>query len=325
MLIDKFGREINYLRLAITDRCNLRCSYCMPEHQHFLNREELLSFEEILFLTDSLSKAGINKVRITGGEPFVRKDTAYLIREISKIERINQLSITTNGVLTNQYLNELQDANVSGVNLSLDTLNPKKFFALTKRDEFDSVQRSFHSLINHGFNLKLNVVVMNHFNTDEIYDFIELSRNHPISIRFIEEMPFNGQGNDYSGITWNYTTILNHIEQHYKLVKLPEQANAISFSYRVEGFAGTIGIIPAYSRSLCGSCNRLRVTPTGGLKLCLYGKDVLNVRDLIRSGISEQNLISTIQNVVLNKPINGFEAEKQNDLPIHESMSMIGG
>ncbi|MCO4292381.1 GTP 3',8-cyclase MoaA [Solitalea sp. MAHUQ-68] len=324
MLIDKFGRKINYLRLAITDRCNLRCSYCMPKDQHFLNREELLTYEEILFLVDSLSKNGVNKVRITGGEPFVRKDVPALLKELSKLETIDQFSITTNGVLTNTYLDELQQSRFSSVNLSLDTLNRKKFFAITRRDEFETVKQSFESLFAHNFKLKINMVVIDDFNINEIYDFVELTRNHPIDVRFIEEMPFNGLENSYSGIKWNYATIRDHIEKRYCLTKLPDTPNAIARNYQVEDFKGTIGIIPAYSRTLCGSCNRLRITATGGLKLCLYGEDVLNVRDLIREGIGEKELINTIQAAILTKPLNGIEAEQQNN-HIHQSMSMIGG
>lgn len=315
MLVDKFGRKINYVRIAVTDRCNLRCSYCMPENQHFLERENLLTYEEISYLLNILSREGVNKVRITGGEPFVRKDISFLLKEIAKIDSIEKLTITTNGVLTSSYINELKDAHIKQLNLSLDTLNRDKFLLLTKRDEFEAVQTSFHSLVKNNFLVKLNMVVMDEFNTNEIYDFVELTRNLPISVRFIEEMPFNGQGNSYSGIKWNYQTIVSHIREKYHLRKLQDPTNAIALHYKINNFAGNIAVIPAYSRTLCGTCNRLRITATGDLKLCLYGDPVLNVRDLLRSGISEENLIKTIQNAVLNKPLNGFEAEKQKHPP----------
>lgn len=325
MLVDKFGRKINYVRIAVTDRCNLRCSYCMPEHQHFLERESLLTYEEIAFLTAVLARQGVDKVRITGGEPFVRKDISHLLKELSKIDNIDKLTITTNGVLTSSYINELKAANINQVNLSLDTLNKDKFFNLTKRDELSAVMNTFYSLIGNNFHVKLNMVVMEGFNTCEIHDFIELTRKLPVSVRFIEEMPFNGQGNSCSGITWNADRIISHIRERYHIRKLPDPANAIALHYKITNFAGNIAVIPAYSRSLCGSCNRLRITATGDLKLCLYSDAALNLRDLLRSGIGEEELVEIIQNAVLNKPINGFEAEKQKKSSIHESMSMIGG
>lgn len=325
MLIDKFGREINYLRLSVTDRCNLRCSYCMPEHQQFLSRDEVLSYEEILFLVNALSRNGITKVRITGGEPFVRKDLSSLLEQLSSIKTLDNLSITTNGVLTGRYIGQLLRSNITNINLSLDTLRRDRFFKLTRRDEFEAVFSSLQMLLQNPFTLKLNMVVISDMNVDEIYDFVELTRNNKINIRFIEEMPFNGQGNDYSGIKWNYDTILHHISQRYTLTKLPDPKHNIALNYKADDFAGSIAVIPAYSRTLCGTCNRLRITPTGGMKLCLYGNDVLNVKDLIRSGIGEQELVEAIQQAVALKPVNGFEAAAMNDVDQYESMSLIGG
>ena len=325
MLIDKFGREINYLRLSVTDRCNLRCSYCMPEHQQFLSRAEVLSYEEILFLVNALTSNGISKVRITGGEPFVRKDLSSLLEHLSSIKTLENLSITTNGVLTGKYIDQLLRFNITNVNLSLDTLRRDRFFKLTRRDEFDAVFASLQMLMQKPFNLKLNMVVINDMNVDEILDFVELTRDHQINVRFIEEMPFNGQGKDYSGIKWNYDAILHHINQHYSLTKLPDPRHNIALNYRADDFAGSIAVIPAYSRTLCGTCNRLRITPTGGMKLCLYGNDVLNVKDLIRSGMTEQELITSIQQAVALKPVNGFEAAKMKEVEKYESMSLIGG
>ncbi len=325
MLIDKFGREINYLRLSVTDRCNLRCSYCMPEHQQFLSRNEVLSYEEIIFLINALAGNGITKVRITGGEPFVRKDLPSLLQQMSLIKTLENLSITTNGVLTGRYIDQLLRCNITHVNLSLDTLRKDRFFKLNRRDEFEAVFASLQMLMQNPFDLKLNMVVMDSMNIDELYDFVELTRDSNISVRFIEEMPFNGQGNAYSGIKWNYDAILHHIGQRYTLTKLSDPKHNIALNYRANDFAGSIAVIPAYSRTLCGSCNRLRITPTGGMKLCLYGNDVLNVRDLIRSGINEQELIEKIQQAIALKPLNGFEAAAMKEAGQYESMSLIGG
>lgn len=324
MLTDKFGREINYLRIAVTDRCNLRCTYCMPENQAFVEREQLLTYEEITRLVTLLSENGINKVRITGGEPLVRKDISSLLKSLGNIEKIEQLSITTNGILTFSHIADLLAAGIKNVNLSLDTLKRDKFLQLTHRDDFLKVLNSFHALLANDFNTKVNVVVMRS-NVDEIHDFVELTKELPLSVRFIEEMPFNGQGHAYSGIEWNYNRILSHIETKYKLEKLPDPANAIALHYKPANHLGSIAVIPAFSRTLCGSCNRLRITATGGIRTCLYGKEVLNVKDLMRNGIDDAMLMEEIQNAVYNKPMDGFTAAASAKVKIPESMSLIGG
>ncbi|MDH7463624.1 GTP 3',8-cyclase MoaA [Chitinophagaceae bacterium 26-R-25] len=324
MLTDKFGRNINYLRIAVTDRCNLRCNYCMPENQHFMEREQLLGYEEIIRLVSLLSENGVNKVRVTGGEPFVRKDISSLLKSLGSIENIKQLSITTNGVLTFSHIADLVAAGIKNVNLSLDTLKRDKFLQLTHRDDFLKVLNSFHALLANDFNVKLNMVVMRD-NVNEILDFVELTKALPLSVRFIEEMPFNGQGHAYSGIEWNYTRILSHIETKYNLQKEQDPANAIAVHYKPEGHMGSIAVIPAFSRTLCGSCNRLRITATGGVRTCLYGNEVLNVRNLMRNGASDTTLIEEIQNAVYNKPMDGFTAAASTKAKVPESMSLIGG
>ncbi|WP_343671411.1 GTP 3',8-cyclase MoaA [Chitinophaga sp.] len=321
MLIDAHNRIINYIRLAVTDRCNLRCTYCMPEQMQFLQRKELLTNEEILALMRPLAAAGIDKLRITGGEPFLRKDLLPLLAALKEL--IPEISITTNGVLTQAYIPQLKALGIRKVNLSLDTLQRDRFRDITRRDQFPAVMQTLHSLLEQDMQVKLNVVVMGGVNTDELQAFAELTQQQPLSVRFIEEMPFNGQGHPFSGHQWHYLRILEALEAYYPLEKLPNPPHATSINYQIPGYQGQIGVIPAYSRTFCGTCNRLRITPTGGLKTCLYGGDVLNVRDLLRSGASNALMMHEIRNALGHRAENGFEAERQNQ---HwDSMSVIGG
>lgn len=323
MLTDTHNRIINYVRLAVTDRCNLRCSYCMPEHMQFLERRELLTYEEILAIMRPLAAAGINKIRITGGEPFLRKDLLYLLEQLSATSGINEISITTNGVLTQPFIPRLQQLGIRNINLSLDSLRPERFRQITRRDKFQAVMRTLESLLEHDMHVKLNVVVMNGINTDELADFAALTEKQPIAVRFIEEMPFNGQGNSFSGIQWHYHKILDTLSETYPLQKIPDAPHATSLNYQIPGHKGKIGVIPAYSRTFCGSCNRVRITPTGGLKTCLYGPDALNVRDLLRSGANSELLLHEIRYALSRKTANGQEAEKEAKK--WDSMSVIGG
>lgn len=321
MLIDNHHRVINYVRLAVTDRCNLRCTYCMPEKMQFLERAALLSYEEILRFMRVLTGAGVSKVRITGGEPFLRKDLLYLLEELVKISGV---SITTNGVLTAPYIPQLKALGIQQVNLSLDTLQAPKFFRITRRDQFSAVQQTLHRLLEHDIPVKLNMVVMDGVNTDELTDFAALTRDHPLSVRFIEEMPFNGQGKGFSGINWHYKRILDTIRAAYPLEKQIDAPNSTSLNYSIPGHAGSIGVIPAYSRTFCGSCNRIRVTPTGNLKTCLYGKDVMNVRDLMRQNATDETLLQHLQAALHQRFADGFAAAAHRQTPA-ESMSVIGG
>jgi molybdenum cofactor biosynthesis protein A len=321
MLTDAHNRTINYVRLAVTDRCNLRCTYCMPENMQFLQRKELLTFEEIMAIMRPLAKAGINKLRITGGEPFLRKDLMQLLTRLSAI--IPEISITTNGVLTAPFIPQLKELGINNINLSLDTLQRERFTQITHRDQFNAVIHTLDTLLKYDMHVKLNVVVMDGVNTDELLDFTALTAAKRVSVRFIEEMPFNGQGHAFSGQHWHYQRILDTLGKHYELQKLIDAPNSTSLNYLIPGHKGNIGVIAAYSRTFCGSCNRIRITPTGGFKTCLYGHDVLNVRDLLRSGTHSDLLMQEIQNALDHRAINGFEAEKGSK---HwDSMSMIGG
>lgn len=323
MLTDAHNRVINYVRLAVTDRCNLRCTYCMPEHMQFLQKKEILTYEEIMAVMQQLAAAGVNKVRITGGEPFLRKDLMLLLAQLAATEGIDEISITTNGVLTAPFIPQLKELGIRNINLSLDTLQREKFQQITHRDQFNAVMHTLDNLIEQDMKVKINMVVMGGTNTGELLDFAALTEEKKVSVRFIEEMPFNGQGHAFSGQLWHYQKILDTLSSRYELQKLEDAPHSTSMNYHIPGHAGRIGVIAAYSRTFCGSCNRIRITPTGGFKTCLYGHDVLNVRDLLRNGATSELLMHEIQYALNKRAANGIEAEKGSKQ--WGSMSMIGG
>lgn len=329
MLTDNHGRKINYLRLAVTDRCNLRCFYCMPEEGiDWLSRKELLSYDEMLQICTLLVGMGIEKIRITGGEPFVRKDTMQLIRALSKIPGLKEISLTTNGVLTAPYIPELKALGVRSVNLSLDTLDRNRFFSITKRDELPQVLATLDALLKHDLEVKINAVVMDKRNIEDLVPLTELTKDYPVSVRFIEEMPFNGDSHIYQGLLWDHRRILNHIKQSYPgIYKVPDPAYSTSYNYQIPGHQGSIGIIAAYSRTFCGTCNRIRITPQGELKTCLYDNGVLNIKDSLRAGSDNDELREIVLNAMNHRAKDGWEAENKRiaESPAHESMASIGG
>lgn len=328
-LFDNHNRPINYLRLAVTDRCNLRCFYCMPEEGiHYLPKKELLSFEEIYRLVSLLAGMGITKVRLTGGEPFVRTDLMKLIRSIVEIPGIKDLHLTTNGVLTSTFIPELKKIGIASVNLSLDTLDRQRFKTITRRDEFEPVMKTLDLLLKHDIPVKINAVVMDGKNIDDIVPLIELTRNSKVDVRFIEEMPFNGEGNHYPVLNWTYRKILSYIQEHYpSLHKIPDPDYSTSYNYTVPGYQGNIGVIAAFSRTFCGTCNRIRVTAQGVLKTCLYDEGVLDIKQLLRADQDDSVVKEKLYQAFRQRTKDGFEAEQKrnSNLPVHESMSTIGG
>ncbi|MDX5482437.1 MAG: GTP 3',8-cyclase MoaA [Hymenobacteraceae bacterium] len=329
MLADRHGRKINYVRLAVTDRCNLRCFYCMPEEGlDWLSRAELMTYEEMLHISSVLLRMGIEKIRITGGEPFVRKDFMSFLTRLSRLQGLEQLAITTNGVLTAPFVPELKKIGIHSVNLSLDTLDPNRFFAITRRDVLPSVLETLEALLYHGIEVKINAVVMEGKNTDDILPLVELTKDTPVSVRFIEEMPFNGGVAQQNSLGWDHWRILDTIREKYpQIQKVADPPNSTSYNYHIPGHIGSVGIIAAYTRSFCGTCNRIRLTPQGDLMTCLYGNSVLNVRDLMRAGKTEEELQQSLQQAIGQKEKDGWEAEKSllTHNTQHASMATIGG
>lgn len=326
-IYDNHGRPINYLRVAVTDRCNLRCFYCMPaEGITYLPRNELLSFEEIVRTVRLFSDMGINKVRITGGEPFVRRDLIALLENLASINDL-EVHLTTNGVLTLPFVPRLKKLGLASVNLSLDTLDAARFRTITRRDTFREVWSSYEALRDHAIPVKMNCVVMEGKNTEDIIPMAELTREEDVSVRFIEEMPFNGEGSHYPKLNWTYRRILGHLQRHFPgLAEIENPQNATATHYRIPGYLGNIGIIAAFSRTFCGTCNRIRITAQGILKTCLYDHGVMDIKAMLRAGISDEALRHELLLKLGDRPANGFEAERnRGEVPVSESMSTIGG
>ncbi|WP_345990182.1 GTP 3',8-cyclase MoaA [Chryseobacterium sp. Chry.R1] len=328
MLTDKFGRNINYLRLAIVDRCNLRCTYCMPEKGlTWIKQNELMTDEEMLRICSVFTAMGVDKIRITGGEPFVRKNSIDLIKNISQLNGLTDLSITTNGLLTEPYIPQLKQYGVKSVNLSLDTMDRDRFFKITRRNSFDKVMKTLDGLLQHDIKVKINTVVMEGQNTEDIIPLVLLTKGLPVEVRFIEEMPFNGSETDVS-LNWNFTKIHSYIKEHFPdIQKTVDPKSSTSYNYKIPGFEGGIGIIAAYTRSFCGDCNRIRITPSGILRTCLYEGGGINLKDEIRMGKTDEELKNIIISSIHQKPKDGWEAQKLSltASQIHQSMATIGG
>jgi cyclic pyranopterin phosphate synthase len=303
----------------------------MPEEGiKYLPKTALLSYEEMERLMQILVKMGIKKIRITGGEPFVRKDLVPFMQRLSEIEGIEELHLTTNGVFTWQYLKELQEMGIKSVNLSLDTLDRQRFKEITRRDDFEAVMKTFYGLIECGIDTKINAVIMQGKNTQDILPLTQLTKQYPVSVRFIEEMPFNGEGlrEEETPVFWTYRHILDLLKTHFPdIYKIPDGKHSTSYNYAIPGHQGTVGIIAAFSRTFCGTCNRIRITAQGTLKTCLYDDGVLDIKQMMRDGASDEDLSQALLYAFSHRAKDGFEAEsnRQNHQPITESMSTIGG
>ena len=326
LLFDNHGREMSYLRLAVTDRCNLRCTYCMPaEGIAYLPEKKLLSWEEMLRIVHVLNQLGIRKVRITGGEPFVRPGLMDFLQELAKIENL-EICLTTNGVLLENHLDSLLNLGIKNVNLSLDSLDSERFFKITRRNDFDQVYRNLMRMIEANFIVKLNAVVMHGMNETDILPLVNFTEKHPVSVRFIEEMPFNGSGLVEEKLFWDYRRILSHIKSEFPHIEeVPMAYGETSKNYHVPGFMGDVGIIAAFSRTFCGSCNRIRVTSLGQVKTCLYDDGVFDLKEYLRLGVSDEDLKNTMIKIFGERPKDGFEAENNRKGVINESMTSIGG
>ncbi len=290
----------------------------------FSPRSALLTFEEILHLSDVLADLGVNKVRLTGGEPLSRRNLPELVHGLSK--RFPRLAMTTNGILLPRHLDQLMEDGLTNFNLSLDTLRPDRFFAVTRRDEFDGTWNALEMLLDRGARTKINVVVLKGTNDDELADFVALTRDKELDVRFIEAMPFNDDDGNHH-LFLSAQDILARIKETYPdLAPEAGEAHASALRYRVPGFTGGVGIIPAYSRSLCGSCNRLRLTPKGTLLNCLYSTKGLELLPLLRAGASADDLRGLIVDFVQGKHKDGHETERlEQQSGIFASMTSIGG
>ncbi|MCL4143395.1 UNVERIFIED_CONTAM: hypothetical protein GTU68_003687 [Idotea baltica] len=298
----------------------------MPEEGiSFLPKPHLLSFEEMLRMVSIMAEMGIKKVRITGGEPFVRKELMQFLRNLVAIPGIEKVNITTNGVLTEPLIPELKALGINSINLSLDTLDRERFKEMTRRDELPKVLKTLDALLANGIDTKVNAVIMAGKNDQDILPLVGLSKEMPVSVRFIEEMPFNGSGLNEDAFM-GYKSILERIKaEHPSLSKITDEAHSTSYNYSIENHIGNIGVIAAFSRTFCGTCNRIRVTPTGTLKTCLYDDGVLNIRDLLRETSDDGFIKSKLAEAFTHRAKDGFEAEANRTSLVTESMTTIGG
>lgn len=300
----------------------------MPEEGiSYVKRSHLLSYEELYRIISILADKGLHKIRITGGEPFLRKDLMSFIKKINDIDGIRSIHLTTNGTLMDEHIPSFTKVGIKSVNLSLDSLDAKRFQEITRRDDLDKVMDSLTQLIDHDIPTKINMVVMKQHNIEDILPMIELTRHLPISVRFLEEMPFNGSGmNDTIGV-WSHIEILDYIQQHHPgLSQVGAEKNSTSSNYKIPGYEGSLGIIASYTRTFCGTCNRLRLTPTGLLKTCLYDQGIFNIKDMIRAGAKDEELTTALLEAIGSRAKNGHEAESDRSKNgISESMATIGG
>ncbi|XP_061649807.1 molybdenum cofactor biosynthesis protein 1 isoform X2 [Phyllopteryx taeniolatus] len=295
-LTDNFGRRHNYLRISLTEKCNLRCQYCMPEEGVTLTpRGQLLSTTEVLTLARLFVKEGVEKIRLTGGEPLIRPDVLDIIAELKKLEGLKTIAVTTNGINLARFLPLLKDAGLDLINISLDSLVPAKFEFIVRRKGFHKVMEGIDKAIEMGYNpVKVNCVVMRGLNEDELLDFVGLTEKKPLEVRFIEYMPFDGNKWNFKKMV-SYQEMSDHIRQQWPDLETLQTGHSDTAKiFKVPGFKGQVGFITSMSDHFCGSCNRLRITADGNLKVCLFGNSEVSLRDVLRSGASDEELLQII-------------------------------
>ena len=292
MLTDTHNRKHDYLRISLTDACNIRCTYCMPEHAVFAAREHLMRSDEIIELASCFVRLGVRKIRLTGGEPLVRPDLSAILRGLTLLRPagLEELTMTTNGIRLHEVIDELENAGMRSVNVSLDTLMPERFREITRRDHFHRVLSNIHLLLDRSFRVKVNVVVMNGVNDDEVVDFVTMTRDYPLHVRFIEYMPFEGnRWTDRRLISSK--ELLERVSQFYSVEPLERNAHDTSRAFKVMGYSGTFAFISTMSTPFCGDCNRLRLTADGKMKNCLFSKGEMDLLAAMRNGESILDLI----------------------------------
>lgn len=328
-LIDRFGRRHDYLRISLTERCNLRCVYCMPAEGIMLRpREQFMRAEEVIVMARMFTDLGVKKIRLTGGEPLVRKDAAQIITELGRLPV--ELAITTNGVLVDQFVDVFKEAGLRSVNVSLDSLRPERMQAISRRDPFARTTANIRLLQDAGFHVKVNMVVMRGVNDDEVSDFMAWSRNEPVHVRFIEFMPFDGNRWDWSkGVSGE--EILARATERFGATgyeRLTDRPNDTARNYRLQGGQGTFAVISSVTNTFCDTCNRIRLTADGKLKNCLFSQSETDLLTVLRSGGDIKDLI--IGSVLNKKAVRGgMDSFEQLADPVrhgaNRSMVAIGG
>jgi len=326
MIKDSYNRIHNYLRISLTDNCNLRCFYCMPEEDYqFTPVSKLMQANEIEALAKIFVQEGVKKIRLTGGEPLVRKDAGQIIASLGRLPV--ELTLTTNATRIHEFISVLKEANVHTVNVSLDTLQPDKFLLITRRDTYHLVRSNIELLLHHGFNVKINAVVMKGFNDDEILDFVAWTTHVPLQIRFIEFMPFTGNRWTSNKVV-SLHEILVTVNSGYSFLPVQGEANDTAKHYTVPGHDGTFAVISTMSQPFCDTCNRMRLTADGKLKNCLFSKGETDLLTAFRNG---EDVLPLIHQSIQAKArqlggqlTNDFEHMHAEDIQ-NRSMITIGG
>ena len=329
ILQDSHGRDHAYLRISLIERCNLRCSYCMPEEGVQLSpKSRLMTYEEIYEIAKTFVKHGVTKIRLTGGEPLVRKDIPVILEKLASLPV--ELSITSNAVIIDKFIDVLKANGVKSINVSLDSLDAEKFKHITRRNEFEKVYNNILLLVKEGFKVKVNAVLMKGFNDNEIIDFINFTKDLPISIRFIEFMPFDGNKWDMGKMV-SYAEVMQYVNASFsedQIERLLDAPNDTSKNYKINGYKGSFAIISSVTNPFCDSCNRLRLTANGQLKNCLFSSTESDLLTTLRAG---KPIEPIIQKAVLAKlkVRGGMDTlEKLQEPKLHNnnrSMITIGG
>lgn len=323
-IIDRFGRPHTYLRISLTDRCNLRCFYCMPEEGiELTEKENIMSLEEIIGIAKVFRSMGVDTIRLTGGEPTVRKNFDYLVRELAKLEVT--LKLTTNGILLDRYLHLFEETGLRKINISLDTLDKTRSVFISKRDYFDRIMNNLEQALQGPFDIKLNVVLIKGINDREINDFIYLTKSKNLSVKFIEFMPFKGNQWDWSrGVSRE--TIEETVRGKFgQIERLPDPRHSTSANYQVNGHKGSFGIVSTITNPFCADCNRIRLTADGKMKNCLFAA---SETDLLNPFRKREDIRELILNSIKNKKYSRDGMELKMEAKHYEknrSMISIGG
>ncbi|MBN4047124.1 GTP 3',8-cyclase MoaA [bacterium AH-315-P13] len=329
IMTDTFGRVHTYLRISLIERCNLRCTYCMPEEGVILSpRSHLMTYEEIYTIAKTFVDNGVTKIRLTGGEPLIRKDIPIILEKLSSLPV--ELSITTNAVTVDRFIDTFKANGLKSINVSLDTLDAAKFKEITRRNDFEKVYNNILLLVSEGFKVKINTVLIKGFNDDEIIDLIKLTKELPVTVRFIEFMPFDGNRWDLKKMV-SYKEVMQYVNDSFskeQIERLQDAPNDTSKNYKIKGYKGTFAVISSVTNPFCDSCNRLRLTADGKLKNCLFSSTESDLLTTLREGKSIEPII---KKAVLSKlkVRGGMDTLKKLQEPkLHtqnRSMITIGG
>jgi cyclic pyranopterin phosphate synthase len=326
-LIDRFDRKISYLRISVTDRCDLRCIYCMSDDMQFVPRTQLLTLEEIIRVGKSFVDLGVNKIRITGGEPLTRRNIMKVFEELGQLEGLDDLTITTNASQLSHYARSLHDAGVTRVNISLDTLRPERFHKITRVGRLNKTLAGIDAALSAGFSkVKINTVVLRHMNHDEVFDLAEFARNRGMDISFIEEMPLGMiDGHDRAECYYSSDDILTDLRRRYELIATTETTAGPARYFRMPDSETRIGLISPHSHNFCDTCNRVRLTAVGRLLLCLGQEHSVDLRRVVRANPADDEALrnAIVQSMQIKPKGHNFDLNAQEVILRH--MNVTGG